>query len=562
MENDILIKARRKSIAEKYFKFKPKKKKNEPPPYILYSSLEEEQELYELNKIKKHLQKESKNIRPIISIETLEIDLKENYWIEWWKKSLLGLYQKLWLPINDDSQNYDISFSGDGEILKSITQKSWFTQSQIIPRNGKWSNLTCPSLQFDDIESDLDLKTKMIRIYPNKEQKLKLRKWMGISRLIYNKTIELNKKKKLPSLSFFKVTKYILNKVEKYAKKHNFFDDFKNMNLEAKRQSVNDALKAIKNGILKYGKTKEISNFKFRSKKDPTQNLYIRQDCIGDNKFFVRALKDMKTSQDFIKPQHDSRLIVKKNKQWILCIPFFKDEEEKEEGEANKTGICSLDPGNRTFQTFYSPTMAGKIGDGDKNRLFRLCLRTDKLQSKISKNHGNKKRNMIKAYHRIITRIKNLTSEIHWKTARFLCSNFETIILPKFETQSMITKKSGKNKLHSKTCRQMLTWSHFTFQQRLKSKAKEMKSNVIITTEEYTSKTCPCCGNIHKKLKSQKIFKCPECNITIDRDINGARNVYIRFLTKLKSNDHLRSLRWEMPPNLRATILFLNCNYL
>jgi putative transposase len=542
MENDILIKPK------KYFKFKPKKKKNEFPLYILYSSLEEEQELYELNKIKKHLQKESKTIRPTISIETLETDLKEDYWIEWWKKSLLGLYQKLWLPIKDDSQNYDIGFSGNREILKNIAQKSWFTQSQIIPMNEKWSKSTCLSLPFNNIESEeLNLKTRMIRIYPNEEQKLLLRKWMGISRMIYNKTIEANKSKKLPSLSFIKAREYILEKVKKYAKKKGFLKDFKDMNSEAKRQSVNDALKAIKNGILKYGKTKEISNFKFRSKKDPTQNLHITKQCIIDNAIFVKKLDFMKTSEDFEKAKHDSRLIIKKNKQWILCLPFSKDKKEEE----SKIGICSLDPGNRTFQTFYSPTIAGKIGDGDKNRLFRLCLRSDKLQSKISKNHGNKKRNMIKAYHRIITRIKNLTSEIHWKAARFLCSNFETIVLPKFETQSMATKKkrkSGKGRLNNKTCRQMLTWSHFTFQQRLKSKAKEMKNNVIITTEEYTSKTCPCCGNIHQKLNSNKIFKCPKCNTTIDRDINGARNVYIRFLTKLKSNDHLRSLRWEIPP--------------
>lgn len=55
-------------------------------------------------------------------------------------------------------------------------------------------------------------------------------------------------------------------------------------------------------------------------------------------------------------------------------------------------------------------------------------------------------------------------------------------------------------------------------------------SNVTICTEEYTSQTCGVCGELNKELKDSEVFKCNKCNLIIDRDINGARNIYIKNL--------------------------------
>ena len=41
-----------------------------------------------------------------------------------------------------------------------------------------------------------------------------------------------------------------------------------------------------------------------------------------------------------------------------------------------------------------------------------------------------------------------------------------------------------------------------------------------------SSKTCSRCGCIHKNLKlSDRIFECPKCGFTIDRDFNAAVNL-------------------------------------
>jgi putative transposase len=73
----------------------------------------------------------------------------------------------------------------------------------------------------------------------------------------------------------------------------------------------------------------------------------------------------------------------------------------------------------------------------------------------------------------------------------------------------------------------MLTWAHYRFKQFLKFKAKEYSSNVIDVNEAYTSKTCSYCGTI-QNIGSKKTMKCKNCGVAVDRDLNGARGIFLK----------------------------------
>jgi len=75
----------------------------------------------------------------------------------------------------------------------------------------------------------------------------------------------------------------------------------------------------------------------------------------------------------------------------------------------------------------------------------------------------------------------------------------------------------------------MLTWSHYAFRQRLKHKAEETGAMVIIQDEAYTSKTCSNCGNI-QNIGGRRVYKCGNCHTVMDRDVNGARGIFLRAL--------------------------------
>ena len=78
---------------------------------------------------------------------------------------------------------------------------------------------------------------------------------------------------------------------------------------------------------------------------------------------------------------------------------------------------------------------------------------------------------------------------------------------------------------------------------RLISKLQEYPTTkVIICTEEYTSVTCGECGKYNYRLKGKKIFNCPWCNQVMDRDANGARNIFIKTINEWEHLSHLATL--------------------
>jgi putative transposase len=178
---------------------------------------------------------------------------------------------------------------------------------------------------------------------------------------------------------------------------------------------------------------------------------------------------------------------------------------------------CSMDPGVRKFQTLYSEDHCIKIGDNASSRIYKLLLILDKCKPKQK---ALKLRN----------KIKNLQSELHHKTSRFLCENYNQIILPRLTKNNDIIKNT---KLKTKTVRNMVVLGHSKFLELLKTKAQEY-TNVFVheTTEEYTSQIC---ANCSLKTKTKKeIYKCNNCKLEIDRDLLGSRNILLKFWNLLK----------------------------
>lgn len=66
---------------------------------------------------------------------------------------------------------------------------------------------------------------------------------------------------------------------------------------------------------------------------------------------------------------------------------------------------------------------------------------------------------------------------------------------------------------------------------------------MFMVTEEYTSKTCCNCGALHQKLGGNKLFKCPGCGFTADRDIHAAFNIFLKFLKETSAR-----FGWQAAP--------------
>ena len=222
--------------------------------------------------------------------------------------------------------------------------------------------------------------------------------------------------------------------------------------------------------------------------------------------------------------QLECRLVKERGLYWLVVPYPAQCDIETPSGD----GVVALDPGVRTFMTFFSETDCGKIGYRAFGRIQRLCHWLDDLISRTDTEPDyQRRRRMRRAQARMRQRIHNLVDELHWQMARWLTNNYQVILLPTFETQDM-TRRAGR-RIRSKTARMMLSLRHYEFRQRLKWKAWQRGALVLDVNEAYTSKTRSWDGGIKSNLGGASVIR-DESGFGMDRDVNGARGIFLRAL--------------------------------
>ena len=199
------------------------------------------------------------------------------------------------------------------------------------------------------------------------------------------------------------------------------------------------------------------------------------------------------------------------------------------ENEINNNGkLIVLDPGLRTFMTGLSDNESLKIGTNIHEKIKKYICRLNKIKKNkdIPLKIKNKNEKLIN------TKINNKVNELHWKTINYLVSNYETIFLGDMSAKSIVKKNNSVLSNESKVA--CLRTQYFNFRLRLKYKCAVNNRKFKLVNEYYTSKTCSLCGSYNNKLGGNKIYECPNCKCSLDRDINGCRNIYMKqFITEI-----------------------------
>ena len=76
-----------------------------------------------------------------------------------------------------------------------------------------------------------------------------------------------------------------------------------------------------------------------------------------------------------------------------------------------------------------------------------------------------------------------------------------------------------------------------TLVRRIKDKASSAGRTVILVNPKDTSQLCSQCGSIVKKRLGDRVHSCPFCGFIADRDVNAAKNILRRALSKLNGMD-------------------------
>jgi putative transposase len=461
-----------------------------------------------------------------------------------WNSLSTAIHYTLWQPHQIESPEAVLPLSS-GLSQPKVSEANYrvgasnFWKSQIIPSSlasrtfgltPKHLSLSLPALSTPTTEREALRCTtsKKIRIYPEKEAI-----WfasLNLYRRAYNLTIEFMKKWRKPSSEFrTQICDWCKLECEEHDITYN-----SNLVQAAYRKACD-----TRSAVIKKRSKGEKAEMSFMSRNAP-QQYFVVPKLSPKKQIFPRILGGCTWTEDAPSEAIGKTVIVTyTNGQWFASV---KLNQSVESTKSEALSIVALDPGVRTFQTAFSEIDAVSYGDGFVNDLLvplmselgRLLSARDKLHSEDKSKQWVKDRlkNLNRRIHKVRARQQNLVADLHRRVAYDLVSNHDVILLPTFETQQMVKKSDETRKrfLRRKTVRGMLGLAHYKFKQTLKWMAVKYGKTVIDVNESYTSKTL-WDGSILKNLggKASILFQGKRVN----RDIHGARNILIRFLTKV-----------------------------
>ena len=447
----------------------------------------------------------------------------------YWSDYIREISSVLWSPTETVLRALERNSS---KCCSNVTAgSSWFSISEIsAPKKSSRLTFSPSSLSSALVSKDCGdtvRKSLKIRLYPDAGQRAEIRRWFGAARYAYNQTVETLTQEDAPKAVKTRVRDAILPTLPSW---------HRSAPREVLVGAVFDACRAVsaakkRNAQLAQDKSRgmrqddDFARVRFRSRKNPRQTLTVQANCVSPKGIYRTKLGDMQMAERLpvAKNRNICRLTLRHG-QYHLAVPYDESRPPQRENQAQ---VVALDPGVRSFLTWYTNDSVGKIGEGAFFRIQRLCERLDDLLSKAAKAPARRRRNMRRAAGRMRLRIENLVQELHRKAARFLVDNFDVILLPTFETSEMVER--GRRRIRSKTVRNLLSLAHYRFKLFLRHKASETGAVVLDVSEAYTTKTVSWTGEVLENVGGASVIVGQDGE-RMDRDYNGARGIYLRAL--------------------------------
>lgn len=375
--------------------------------------------------------------------------------------------------------------------------------------------------------------SKKIELFPTVKQQEILSTWFDLSCQMYNLTAEFirngiytgngigaNVTYTKDTLDKNNISKYVnfslLRDVYMVGKKKEFCNN-NNIPVSILDQSIKRCVSVYQSYITNIFKG-YITSFRVRKIKDtkPSQAIVIDRSLFPEkyNGFCVTILGEMKSDVPFDEEMKTSILKYNKSKStYHLSVPVDKSYYETTNTRPNNL-VCGIDPGARTFLTVYSDEDCLQICNMAYNQFQKYYDRIDRINETFDEK-AKQTRKYKKAITKVQNKINNKMMDMHYKVAKYLCSNYKVIKLGDIDTQN----------INSESKRLFDTLSHSQFRELLKQQCIKFGCKLVLVDEYKTTMICSNCGYEKRDVGSSKVYECNRCKLVVDRDINAAKNI-------------------------------------
>ena len=159
------------------------------------------------------------------------------------------------------------------------------------------------------------------------------------------------------------------------------------------------------------------------------------------------------------------------------------------------------------------------------SRKYLVCNPENKKRFKLSNNYKKNKALVIK----LDKRLRNIKEQKHIQIISHILSKppkiivLEDLHIKEMSKRDSRIEKTYKEKQASKNITEA---SMRKFRTMLSNRAIKHGVNIIIANQYYpSSQKCSICGNLKEMKVDKRIYKCEQCGLIIDRDLNAAINL-------------------------------------
>ena len=374
-------------------------------------------------------------------------------------------------------------------------------------------------------------KSIKIELKLTNEQKIKVCKTIGTERFIYNEYIKYNQEQyELGNkfISAFEFSKYINNV---YLPSNPDKKWIKDVSSKSVKQAMIYGEKAFKNFF------KGLSGFPVFKKKGKNEiGAYFVKNNKSDFEFYrhkikIPTLKFVRVKEYGYIPKNaniKSGTISKVTDRYFLSLVMEVDDIVKTENKSIKglgvdlgikdTAVCS---DGRIFKNINKTKKVKKLKKKIKREQRKMSRsieysKSNKIKLKECKNFNKKKLKVQRLFYRLNCIRYDYNNKIVNEITR---TKLKYITIEDLKVSNMM-----KNKHLSKAIQEQ---NFYSIKTKLINKCKERNIELRIVDTFYpSSKTCSCCGSIKKDLKlNNRIYKCSNCGLEIDRDYNASINL-------------------------------------
>ena len=128
-----------------------------------------------------------------------------------------------------------------------------------------------------------------------------------------------------------------------------------------------------------------------------------------------------------------------------------------------------------------------------------------------------KQKQVIKLLHRKLANIRN--NYLHQTTTEIVKTKPSRIVMETLNVKGMMKNKHLAESIQKQ--------KFYEFKRQMTYKCQKRGISLVEVPMFYpSSKTCSCCGNVKHDLKlSDRVYRCEECGLVIDRDFNASLNL-------------------------------------